>query len=499
MSDLIRAAEAEQLARAPHVDPRWRPRFHITAPAGWINDPNGMCWFAGEYHVFYQFNPYGTEWGTMHWGHASSTDLVNWRNRGVAMAPDAGYDADGCYSGSAVVLGEELVLLYTGHREERAESGLPDPARFDQTQNVASSRDGVTFVKDPRNPALAGHPQDGTAHLRDPKVWRHREHWYMVLGNEQQGGTGRALLYRSPDLWQWQALGAIAESDGSTGYMWECPDLFELDGRHVLVISPMGVHTEGHGPDPQFHAGALVGSFDYDTHRLDHGPYTEMDWGHEHYAVQTMAVPDGRRIAIGWMMPAAGQPSEKGDGWAGVLTLPRELHVTPEDRLTMRPIAELELLRGERLFAGDTLVEGQFDTGVRLDSAEILIDADLAGSIVDQVGFTLDLGAGAHVHVGLDRRAGELVVDRGGPDGSRRARLDPGERLLLRAFVDRSTLEVFTGSGLVTMSSRIYPSAQPRLALSSAGGPTRFSVEVFAMRAMQVDDVPPLGAAPLAP
>ena len=164
---------------------------------GGLNDPNGLCWFAGEYHVFYQHNPYSTEWGPIHWGHVVSPDLVHWRHAGVALAPGDSYDRHGCHSGSAVDNDGELTLIYTGHVYADPDPLTRDVDQFTQTQNIAVSRDGTTFVKYPGNPVLARPPADSTHHFRDPKVWRHEDHWYMVLGNGALDGAGRALLYRS--------------------------------------------------------------------------------------------------------------------------------------------------------------------------------------------------------------------------------------------------------------------------------------------------------------
>ena len=479
MTDLIRAAQAEQALRSAHVNPRWRMAYHVMAPAGWINDPNGLTWFAGEYHLFYQHNPYSTEWGPIHWGHVVSADLVHWRHEGVALAPGDTYDRHGCHSGSAVDNDGELTLIYTGHDYADPDPLTRDVDQFTQTQNIAVSRDGTTFVKYPGNPVLAHPPADSTHHFRDPKVWRHEDHWYMVLGNGAQDGAGRALLYRSSDLRAWEYLGVLAESDGSTGFMWECPDLFELDGRHVLLLSPMGISTSLGGTQPEFHAGSLIGSFDYATHRLTHEAYAEMDHGHDFYAVQTMRTPDGRRVAVGWMKACESGMSERRDGWAGALTVPRELHLTADDRLTMQPVAELELLRRTVVLAASMPVDGVLDTGVSVGAADILIDMDLSGSAARQVGFELVAGGASVVRVVLDRVAEQLVLDRGGVDGIRRATLDAGDRLQLRIYVDRSSIEVFTGSGLVTMTSRIYPATTPTLRLVSDGGVTQFGVDLF--------------------
>ncbi len=204
------------------IDP-YRLAYHITAPTGWINDPNGLLHFQGEYHVFYQHYPSRPEWGPMHWGHVKSKDLVHWERLPIALAPSESYDHDGCFSGSAVDADGTLTLVYTGNvwlNEEKTS--------IKQVQCLATSADGITFLKDCANPVLRHPPhEERSGHFRDPKVWRHEDRWYMVLGTQREG-KGAVLVYTSNDLHQWQYLGVVAENDGSLGYMWECPDFFSL-------------------------------------------------------------------------------------------------------------------------------------------------------------------------------------------------------------------------------------------------------------------------------
>ncbi len=457
--------------------------FHVSAPAGWLNDPNGLSWYAGQYHVFYQHHPFGVEWGPMHWGHVVSRDLVGWRHAGVALAPGATYDSGGCFSGSAVDDDGELTLIYTGHVYSDPDPSTRDETAFTQNQNLATSRDGFTFTKYAGNPVIPEPPGDSTQHFRDPKVWRHGDRWYLVLGNGDVNGNGRALLYTSADLRQWSDPAVVAESDGSLGWMWECPDLFELDGRDVLLLSPMGLGPLGAGEGPDLRTGSLVGRLDYTTQRLTHGDYRDLDTGHDFYAVQSMLTPDGRRVVMAWMPARQTGVNEKPDGWAGALTLPRELGVTADDRLTMRPIAEVSRLRSDRLLAASRLVDGQFDTGIVAECVEVLLSADLGESVAPEIGLMLDDGGiGGGLRLVLDRGADELVLDRGGADGVRRTRLETGARLELRVFVDRSSIEVFTAAGSVTMTSRFYPEAAPTIRLVCEGGSTRFRVEVYQLR-----------------
>jgi beta-fructofuranosidase len=223
-------AKSADVAKCP-----WRPAYHFAAPAGWINDPNGLVHFRGEYHLFYQHHPYSAKWGPMHWGHAVSADLLRWRHLPIALAPTEPYefsgDACGCFSGSAVEHEGKLVLMYTG------DSPAHTPR---ETQCIATSDDGVVFSKHSGNPVIANFPAEGSHDFRDPRIWRHGDEFYALVGTGRDG-IGKVVLYRSLDLANWEYLGVAAQSDGSQGHMWECPDLGETHGQHVLTFSPMGL------------------------------------------------------------------------------------------------------------------------------------------------------------------------------------------------------------------------------------------------------------------
>ena len=264
-----------------------RNKYHFMAPAYWLSDPNGLIYFKGEYHMFYQHYPYAPHWGSMHWGHAKSKDLVHWEHLPIALAPSEHYDLDergGCFSGSAVDDNGTLAVVYTGTvwRE----------GKVIQSQCLATSTDGITFEKYEGNPVIPGPPEDGSADFRDPKVWKHDGKWYVVIGSCKDG-KGKALLYRSDDLKKWDYVGVLAESDGSMGTMWECPDFFPLGDKHVLVFSAMGM-----GEKKTMY---LVGNMDYETGKFTWDTCGEVDCGFEYYAPQSFLDDKGRRIMIAWL------------------------------------------------------------------------------------------------------------------------------------------------------------------------------------------------------
>ncbi|MCX3305910.1 glycoside hydrolase family 32 protein [Bacillus sp. NEAU-CP5] len=455
--DRIQQAEEALKEAEGKVKQRYRLGYHIMPRANWINDPNGLIQFKGEYHVFFQHHPYDEHWGPMHWGHVKSKDLIHWEHLPVALAPGDAFDQSGCFSGSAVDDHGRLALIYTGHNIIDQEKDL-----FYQTQNIAVSQDGTVFEKLQGNPVIAEPPEDSARHFRDPKVWKHRDVWYMVIGNSSKENVGRVVLYRSPDLRDWEYAGVLAQSDGNLGYMWECPDFFELGGKHVLLISPQGIEADGDSYQNLHQTGYLIGDYHDETNKFTHGAFKELDHGHDFYAVQTLLDDKGRRIAIGWMDMWESEMPTKADGWCGALTLPRELTLRDDHKLLMNPVEETKQLRKieYRECAGRSL-SGSYLAKTSEDLLEVRAVFDVNDSDAETAGFKIR---------GLDEE--ELVLTYNltdkkltldctkmgkAKDGVRRVQTDTNGKLALRIFIDRSSIEVFANHGETTMTSRIYP------------------------------------------
>lgn len=450
-------ANAEQELQAKHnrPDPRWYPRYHLAARAGWINDPNGLVWFDGWYHAFYQHHPYSTQWGPMHWGHARSKDLLHWEHLPVALAPEGPEDKDGCFSGSAVVDGDTLALIYTGHKFQ---GDADNEENLYQVQCLATSRDGIHFTRE----GIIVETPPGLHHFRDPKVWREGDSWFMVVG-ARVGDTGQIRLYRSADLRQWQEEGILDEAENGMGFMWECPDFFMLNGKRVLMFSPQGIAAQGFENRNLFQSGYLVGDWQPGEPFVRTGEFVEMDNGHDFYAPQSFLTPDGRRIVIGWLDMWESPMPEQQDGWAGMLSLPRELSLDENHRLQMRPAKEVESLR-QAWFPWPvcTLKNQQILTAKKAEALEVVLHWDCAGSDAEQYG--LSLGDGLRVYV--DTQMQRLVLERDYPQyglcGTRSVPLAAGAALALRLYIDSSSVEVFVNDGQACLSSRIYPDADRR-------------------------------------
>lgn len=457
----LKEANEAVKARQQSLNKRYRLGYHIMAPANWINDPNGLVYYKGEYHVFYQHHPFNEHWGPMYWGHVKSKDLVHWEHLPIALAPGDGYDLDGCFSGSAVDDNGTLTLIYTGHNWIDQQKDL-----YKQNQSIAISHDGMNFEKVAENPVIQEAPADSSKHFRDPKVWKHEDTWYMVVGNSTKENKGRVLLYESKNLREWTYKGVLAEADEKLGFMWECPDFFELDGKHVLMFSPQGIEAEGDNYQNLFQTGYMVGTYDYETNEFQHGEFHELDKGHDFYAVQTFLDGKGRRIAIGWMDMWESEMPTKEDGWAGALTLPRELFLNKEGKVIMKPVEELKLLRKEKLSASFDRIQNE---SIRTDVKGDLLELNVTFRLKDAKQFGLKVRTNEpgteETVIGYNVNEEKLFLNRDksgkGVRGIRKQKLAlKNKKLSLRLFVDRSSVEVFANDGEEVMTSRIYPNEE---------------------------------------
>ncbi|XP_013141532.1 PREDICTED: sucrose-6-phosphate hydrolase-like [Papilio polytes] len=434
------------------VDDRYYPRYHLAPPYGWMNDPNGFSEFKNEYHLFYQFNPNSSLVpGIAHWGHAKSKDFFRWEHLPIAMYPDQWYDKGGVFSGSALVENDKLYLYYTGNVNKPGQ--YPD---HQQHQVLAISTNGVDVTKEKINPIING--SNYQPDFRDPKVWKYRNTYYMVIGNsfqdeETNSTLGRALLYTSKDKIQWDFASILDESDGSLGYMWECPDFFELNGRFVLLFSPQGIPPSGYKYRNLYQTGYIVGDFDYKTNMFTpKTEFIELDYGHDLYATQTILDKSKRRIVIAWMDMWDQNYAEAEDGFTGQMTIPRELSLDKYNRLIQRPVKEIASIRGRTRFIGKGRAGAEIN--LRDKSGEIHIKSSANKDLEIWIQSTNE---SSNVLISYNYKRGIVTLDRGGKDGVRRAKWRPTDKLHLKAYIDASSIELFFGNGEVTFSSRFFP------------------------------------------
>lgn len=343
---LRRAREFEE-QKKKEIDHKIRPAFHLSPCVGWMNDPNGFSYYNGRYHLFYQYHPYDAHWGPMHWGHAVSDDLLHWEYLPTALAPDQLYDRDGCFSGSALTLPDgRHLLMYTGVVKAPNEKQLP---LLWQVQCLAVG-DGVNYEKYEHNPVITKSdlPPDASPYdFRDPKIWREADGTYRcVIGSRcLKDNTGQILMYASDDAKSWRFVSVLDKNDSYLGRMWECPDFFVLDGKHVLLISPQEMTAINYSYDSGNNTAFLWGSYDEKNGKLLREADQPADYGIDFYAPQTILTEDGRRIMIAWMQEwEASKFHPSSSPLFGQMTLPRELYFK-NGRIYQQPIREIETLR----------------------------------------------------------------------------------------------------------------------------------------------------------
>ncbi|CAH2243062.1 sucrose-6-phosphate hydrolase-like [Pararge aegeria] len=419
------------------VNPRFRPLYHVAPPVGWMNDPNGFSFHNGEFHLFYQFYPYDSVWGPMHWGHVSSPDLVHWKQLPTALLPEK----EQCFSGSAISQENGLTLMYTGR------VAIDVEPYFNETQYLAFSDDGINFYKYDGNPVLSRAP-NGSPDFRDPKIWMYEDYYYVVIGSQTTDKRGRVLLYKSSDMKSWNFLSVLGESNGDMGYMWECPDFFELDGKFVLLMSPQGLEPQGDRYKNTHQTGYIIGNFNYDTNEFEQEvAFQEIDFGHDFYAATTTEV-NGKRYLIGWFSMWDEPHPEDVDGWAGMATLVRELRIVGS-RITMQPVEEIVTLRNQIVLDSDIepnqiLVFGK--------AVELIINSD----INQKVDLLLEgRKGGSKAWLRWDPETRKVTIDRGSGD-IRQVEWYPNGSIHWQIFLDTSSLELFCGEGEVVFSSRVY-------------------------------------------
>lgn len=460
---LLKAREYEEKYSA-FIRDEERPDFHLSPRVGWMNDPNGFSVYQGKYHIFYQYHPYNTQWGPMHWGHAVSDDFLHWENLPVAIAPDMPYDKDGCFSGSAVELDDgRHLLMYTGVKRERGEDGI---MRDFQTQCLAVG-DGVNYVKYEGNPVLTGAdvPAGFSVNdFRDPKLFRNADGTFgCVVGNRTEDGSGAILYYTSPDGFHWQFASILDRSYNEFGRMWECPDMFRIDGTDLIITSPQDMCALG----LEFHSGngtlALMGSLENGKFLRDN--VQAIDYGLDFYAPQTLEARDGRRIMIAWMQnwdTTGGCP--EGAKWFGQMTTPRELTLK-NDRLIQNPVRELENLRGRRVAYKNVLVNEEVSlTGVYgrvLDMTVTVKPGDDKGYERFRIKFAK--GSQHYCTVSYRPNTSTLRMSRTHAGFNRdfvherkcRVRNQNGE-IKLRILLDRFSAEVFVNDGEQALTMTFY-------------------------------------------
>lgn len=478
-----RIYEAEQAQHIPAGD---RPAFHLTPLVGWANDPNGFCYYQGEYHLFYQYHPYNTLWGPMHWGHAASKDLLHWRWLPAALAPDSEQDESGCFSGSAVELDDgRLELLYTGVIPAE------EPGKVYQIQ-CAAIGDGLDFEKHPENPVISAEllPEHSCPYdFRDPKIWREPDGSYAcVAATCDETRDGRILLFKSGDAIHWRYVTTLDAGGGQYGKMWECPDFFPLDGKQVLLVSPQEVKPVlGSALHSGENALVLIGDYDEtgDVPKFTRQSVTAVDFGLNFYAPQSVQAPDGRRIIIGWMESwETAQKMPCDHLWRGQMSTPRELRIK-NGKLTQTPIRELQACYANTVAANGVTADGEKKLdGVQGRLLDLSVVLDVANSpdckrfvvrvAQDESYATLIRYDTVQQIVTFDRTYSATSRDIA---HIRQVHAAPEDgKLTLRVILDRYSAELFINDGVKVITATIETPQTATGVSFCADGPAHFDV-----------------------
>lgn len=462
MSEILHLQNIEKAQRAiDNAKPlmknaRMRQRYHFMAQEGWMNDPNGLIFFNNQYHFFYQYNPYDSYWGAMHWGHAVSDDMVYWRYLPIALAPSEPYDnheKGGCFSGSAIEHDGKLYLIYTGTTNYG--NG------FVQTLCLAFSDDGIHFEKYAKNPIIVAPKGYDQANFRDPKVWKHGDYFYLICGAKKDN-LAKALLFKSSDLKSWEFVNVLAESRGELGYMWECPDFYEIGGKYVLMFSPMGLQYRK--------TIYLVGDMDYNTGKFNYSAIGETDWGFDLYAPQSFLDNKGRRLIVGWANAWDWMPWWKDWGptfkenWCGSFGIPREVRLLNDNTLMFIPVEEFKKLRYDEYKIQDLVVDNsnyEIHAGDGV-AYELIMEIDLGKTTANKFQLLLRCSDTKVTIITFDLKKSELTFDRNNSDGwskgISRSTLKLKDRAILNVhiFADQSSIEVFTDNYQTVHSGNIF-------------------------------------------
>ena len=433
----------ESLGKADVEADPYRQQFHLQPPVGWLNDPNGLCVYGGQYHAFFQYGPFDVTGGVKHWGHAASKDLLHWEPLPVMLYPDEPFDCHGVYSGSALIEGTEMYLYYTGN--------VKNPGDFDYIKQgrghnvcLAVSHDGKTVASKQCLLYNKDYPAGLTCHVRDPKVFVYEGKYYMVLGARTLEDKGEVLVFESADKLHWNHINTLTTPE-PFGYMWECPDLFCLDGQWYLAVSPQGIQCQN-----IYGCGYFAVYGDWRAH-CTLGEFHEADFGFDYYAPQSFVDENGRRIQIGWMgMPDAdyGNAPTVAHGWQHCLTVPRLLTKGPGGTLLQTPVPELDARRSA---AALTLRNGEV--------ASLSPCFDLTAAPAGDFALTVARGVEL-VYTEQDSTCVLQFTDPAQASGrtQRRTKLSAPCRSV-RVVGDRSSLEIFLNDGAAVFSTRYYPAA----------------------------------------
>ena len=435
------------------------PRFHLFPMAGWLNDPNGLCQLDGVHHIFFQYSPNQPKGGEKTWGHYSTKDFINYEFSGVFMKPDMPEDASGVYSGCAYVEDNKMYIYYTGNVKHPGDYDYILEGRESNTILV-TSQDGINASEKKVLLRSQDYPDNLTLHVRDPKVWRQDGAYYMTLGARTKKDEGCVIVFKSQDKINWEFSHFVEKDD--FGYMWECPDLFYVDGNQFLSVSPQGLEAQEYRFQNIYQSGYFNTKSDLLADGKGLGEFIEWDYGFDFYAPQTYTDENNRTILIAWVgMPDAEYSHDISveDGWQHMLSLPRELVFDNKSgKILQKPVAEIKDLRDKKIDIKDIADVETYE----LDMSQF-----------GQDDFTIQFNKGFDVK--YNKLANDLVFsftdkELGSNRTTRKLKLANGEKIeSMKIFVDTCSIEIFINDGLYTFTTKYFKAKDVENTLSIDG------------------------------
>ncbi len=423
-----------------------KPKFHLTPPCGLLNDPNGLAYYNGNYHIFYQWYPFDITHGMKHWGHFISEDLVIYQHSNEILIPTEEYEKNGCYSGNSIQIGEKLFLYYTANYKT--------PNGKVPKQAVAFMTPDGKIEKYQNNPIIDETPYGLTGEIRDPFVFLRDGKYYMLLGGGTIDGQGRILLYQSFNGLKWNYKGTISLGELELGYMFECPGIVRVDNKDVLFLSLMGVQTKGEKYQNEFSSVYFVGQLDIENMKFEVEYYDELDKGFDFYAPQPFYDKGGQPIYFAWFGCGTQKlPYMDTDMWIHGITMPRVLSIQ----------------NGKLLQTLYPPVADQFET-IELNDKKIIpmnknfhLNVDIAKKNIQSIhiGEQQD-----HFDIIIDKENNFLSIDRSALKQKfcceygeqRRFSIDFQKPLQLDLYYDNTFVEVFINRGEQVATFRAFPS-----------------------------------------
>lgn len=438
-------------------DAPWRLNYHIQPKSGLLNDPNGFSYFNNEWHLFYQFYPFGAVHGLKSWYHLTSKNLVDWTQKGIAIEPSHSFDSHGVYSGTALPIGEELFFSYSGNvRDEKWN-------RYSYQLGAIMKKDGT--IKKINNP-LVDFPIKGyTDHIRDPQIISYKGSYLMVLGAQDTDKEGKIIIFESTNLTDWNLLGNLNYTRQQIGFMVECPNLLFVEEQPLLIFCPQGLDKSILPYDNVYPNTYILGdSFAFNSLTLNNpSEIKNLDHGFDIYATQAFTDESGRCLSVSWLgLPEIDYPTFK-DGWAHCLSLIKELTII-EGKLFQFPVIETTELRKDA-----TSLKGHLTSNITTIAKNTTNSYELNLTFSSQSSGVLylfsDNSTETSFKLFFDTKNGLLKIDRQHAGisfaeefGATRSLVIPkNKKLELDIFVDQSTIEIFINKGAEVMTSRVFP------------------------------------------